>query len=105
MLKELIELSLHTLECYKCERGGLYQGIFSVWLHGQFDKFMVATSSRREGRYPLISSLSPTQGTDTNGSVFAFNFVTKLLVNRMANGMVLDVKCIKQFLHCTKRKN
>ena len=35
MMQELVELSLHTLECYKCESGGSYQGgFYAVWLHG-----------------------------------------------------------------------
>lgn len=93
MMTELIDLSVSTIRKYKCKRGGLFQaGFYTVILHSEMGKKMVATPDGRRKGWALASSLSPTQGTDTHGVLAVLNSVTKLPLNKMGNGMVLDVK-------------
>lgn len=97
MMKELIELSISTIEKYNCDRGGMFQaGFYTVWIHAMMGERMVATPDGRRKGKALASSLSPAQGTDTKGMLAVLNSITKQPVNHMGNGMVLDVKFTKQ---------
>ncbi len=97
MMKELIELSINTIEKYNCDRGGMFQaGFYTVHLHAAMGEKMVATPDGRRKGKALASSLSPAQGTDTKGILAVFNSLTKQPLSHMGNGMVLDVKFTKQ---------
>lgn len=97
MMKELIELSISTIEKYNCDRGGMFQaGFYTVWLHAMMGEKMVATPDGRRKGKALASSLSPVQGTDTKGVLAVLNSITKQPLYHMGNGMVLDVKFAKQ---------
>lgn len=97
MMKELIELSISTIEKHRCDRGGVFQaGFYSVSIHAMMGEKMVATPDGRRKGKALASSLSPAQGTDTKGLLAVFHSITKQPLNHMGNGMVLDVKFTRQ---------
>lgn len=98
LLLELVNMVINIVQQYQVKRGGAFQaGFYTVWLHSIMGANMVASPDGRKSGFSLSSSLSPTQGTDISGPIAAFNSVTKLPLDKMANGMVFDIKFSRRF--------
>lgn len=98
LMKELIGFIIAEVNQQSALQKRIFQvGFYTVTLHAEMGKYMVATFDGRKKGAALASSLSPAQGTDVRGPLAVFHSVTKTAMNRMSNGMVLDLRFMPTF--------
>ncbi len=82
-----------TLKQHKNFRGGTFwPGIFSVGFHISMGAFTGATPDGRAAGSTLGNGVTPSNGVAINGPTAILNSVTKLPLNRIYNGMNLNMR-------------
>ena len=105
LMQELTELIISAADQGTINEGRLFQtGFYTVVLHAEMGKYMLASFDGRKERTALASSLSPTQGTDIRGPLAVFQSVCKTPMNKMSNGMVLDLRFSPDFFTDEKKE-
>jgi len=104
LMKDLTEFIIDVLNRNRTNTGGFQAGFYSVWLHAEMGKYMTASLDGRSKGAALASSLSPVQGTDKKGPLAVFHSVTKTPMNKMSNGMVLDLKFTPDFFKSASKR-
>ena len=96
LMKELVEDIIFALD--QCNINRYFQaGFYTVALHAEMGKYMLASFDGRKKGMALASSLSPVQGTDARGPLAVFQSITKTPMDKMSNGMVLDLRFSPSF--------
>ena len=99
-MKDITEYIVNIISQYQTSKNGKFQvGFYTVWLHAEMGKYMLASFDGREKGTALASSLSPAQGTDVTGPLAVFHSVCKTPMRKMANGMVLDLRFSPSFFN------
>ena len=103
--ESLAEHIILAMERRTTHRNGRFQaGFYTVTLHAEMGKYMLAAFDGREMGTALASSLSPVQGTDLRGPLAVFHSITKMPMSKMSNGMVLDLKFAPEFFRGGAKK-
>ncbi len=105
MMQELTELIITEMGKMRTAGGKKFQaGFYTVTLHAEMGKYLLATFDGRKQGAALASSLSPAQGTDTKGPLAVFHSIGRLPMNKMSNGMVLDMRFSPEFFKTAKKE-
>lgn len=104
-MEDLTGFIISSVEKCSCNYDRKFQvGFYTVVLHAEMGKYMLASFDGRKEKTALASSLSPTQGTDVRGPLAVFQSICKTPMSKMANGMVLDLRFSPQFFCKSKEK-
>jgi formate C-acetyltransferase len=87
-------------------RGGVYMvGMYTVYDHAFMGRITGASSDGRLSGRALASSMSPVQGTETDGPTSSALTATKTDHTKFANGMVLDMKVHPRFFGSDRHRD
>ncbi len=93
MAAKVINHFCDTLKQHKNYRDGeFWPGIFSVGFHISMGAFTGATPDGRSAGSVLGNGITPSNGLAVNGPTAIFNSVTRLPLNRIYNGMNLNMR-------------
>lgn len=104
--RELSDLFIDVAEPYVNPRGGNYQiGFYSVEMHTFMGKLTGATPDGKPAVIALANSTSPVQGIESFGPTAIMQSVLKTPMDRLSNGVVLDLKFHPVFFEQSCHKN
>lgn len=105
LLTDLSNRLLDGLSGYINPRGGKYQmGFYSVGNHAILGQKTGATPDGRYARTAVANSLAPVQGADVNGPTAVLLSVLHAPMERLHNGMALDLKFSPHFFNDAQHK-
>jgi pyruvate formate-lyase/glycerol dehydratase family glycyl radical enzyme len=89
----------HEVASRTCARGGPYRpGFFSYGMHVLEGGLLGATPDGRRAGEPLSNSLSPVNGSETNGPTGVMRSVARIDASQASNGYALNIKLMPSLL-------
>ncbi|MDP8255493.1 MAG: pyruvate formate lyase family protein [Candidatus Alcyoniella australis] len=103
--KQIVENFCREVSAREGSRGGHFRpGFFSYGMHVLEGAMLGATANGRLAGTPISNSLSPTNGSESNGPTGVMNSLAKFDQTLIGNGCALNIKLLPAMLSTPERR-